>query len=187
MVTKTIWNWLLCACCAISLTGCAMNELEKELLNRDAQPDMTIQKAMDWLNQSIAPVKTLPFNAIKDIYKQNNNPMSPMREEQYRYGLGGFRLKGDPNIYVNEASDTYGRAKKGKPAGIAEMASVLAHEQVHGTETGREGEFPAHRLQSDYLRSQLEKMPTGSQRKSLEDYMRLIEDKAQMYDPKRWK
>ena len=167
-----------------------MDPLLEELTKRDLaartteHDDPVIQQALVYANQALSPVKTIPFDEIMRIYEESGMTLSPKEKEIRRGGLGGFRLSNDEHLLINEDSRAYQNAKKNPSnrAANAILASILLHEQVHGTETGREGEFPAHRLQADFLRSKMSDMPGRTQREELTRYMKDMEYLAQHYD-----
>lgn len=165
----------------------ASDALEQELLQREVartteSSDPVVQRALLVANQPLNPVQPTPFDEIIKIYEQAGSPMSIQKKTQKRDGLGGFRLLNDPKIYVNQDSIDFNNAKKNKPAFDAIMASILLHEQVHNTETGKEGEFPAHRLQADFLKSKIAEMDKPSQRREVSEYADSMEKYAQMYE-----
>lgn len=59
------------------------------------------------------------------------------------------RRQNDPVIYVNDVTSIFKNADKGKPDALAELASILAHENYHITH--QPGELPAYDYQLDVL------------------------------------
>jgi hypothetical protein len=126
-----------------------MDELTRELAARStSHEDPTIQRALTVLGQGVNPIKVVSPEETSAIYAKYGKQPSE--------GVLGFRAPGDKkdvNIYINSESNLYKQAKR-SPLAQTLLAGTLAHEQVHNTD----GEEAARRIESDFLRSQMEKM-----------------------------
>ena len=115
--------------------------------------DSTIQHALIVIGQPVNPIRVMSSEAISKIYAGAGVGDPPA-------GLDAFRAphdRADPNIYVNEDSLAYRNAMSNPSAvGRLKLAAILLHEQVHNTD----GEFAAYSLQSDFVRSKLNGLPS---------------------------
>lgn len=156
-----------------------MDPLLEELTRRElsersmTHEDAVIQRAMSLLGQPVNPVQVVSQSDVEAIYREAAPERVKNRQDEIRlWGVGGFRRPNDeedPNIYINKNHELYRRAKdKGDNLGNLLMAATLAHEQTHNTEHGNEGERAARRIESDFLRSRIDTLPSHDRREALE-------------------
>ena len=131
-----------------------------------------IQQALAVVGQTVNPIRVVGSAQIRELYagRAGVSPPGP--------GLNAFRAPGnpaDPHIYVNEDSAIYRTAvEKPSPLALLTLAATLVHEQVHNTDA----ELAAYRLQADFVRSRLPRLP-WRQREAGRAYLERLDGKAQ--------
>jgi len=132
--------------------------------------DAVIQQALTVLGLAVNPIRVVDLEEIREIYALAGAAPPPP-------GLNAFRAPGDtgdPTIYVNNASRVYrSAARKPSPLALLKLAATLAHEQVHNTD----GEFAAYRLQSELVRSRLNRVPWRQQEEARQ-YLQELDARA---------
>lgn len=136
----------------------------------DIKPDdPAIRRALQILQQPVDPIRVVTPEEARAICATYGKTPSPM--------MMAFRAPGvasDPNIYINSKSEAYRKTGRGDSLALLQLAATLAHEQVHGTEGGVEGERAARRIEADFIRSKL-KSVHPAQRKDAERHLRSVE------------
>jgi hypothetical protein len=128
--------------------------------------DPVIRRALQFVGQALNPIRVLiPAEARATYARYGRTPSSMMM---------AFRAPGDPNIYISCESDAYRKARNNDSLALLQLAATLAHEQVHGTEAGEEGERAARRIEADFIRSKLKNVHPV-QRKDAERHLRVVE------------
>jgi hypothetical protein len=133
-------------------------------------PDPVIERALAIVGQPLNPVTVAGAEDIRRLYSRALDAGPPE-------GLDAFRAPGDasdPRIYVNRDSPIYRRAARSPSALVVlQLAATLAHEQVHNTDR----EFAAARLQADFVRSRLDRLPRR-ERDAARRYLERLEGRA---------
>jgi hypothetical protein len=136
--------------------------------------DPTIRRALDCLGQVVDPVEVVSLDEATALYAGVPGAGAPSP------GVIAFRLRrGDSmsRIFVNREAGTYrGAARKPTALSILQLAATLLHEQVHRTD----GEQAAYRLQADFVRSRLPRVPRR-ERARAERYLESLEVRSRVY------
>jgi hypothetical protein len=105
--------------------------------------DRVVERALALIGQQVNPVAVVNRAAIREIYSRIPGAGTPPP------GLNGFRVAGDPALYINRDSDVYAAAAQdGSPFAILRLAAVIVHEQGHDGGS----ELDACRAQLDLVR-----------------------------------
>ena len=114
--------------------------------------DPVIERALTELGQPLNRIAVISPAEIRRIYVRAGAGWPSPGLEAFRSPLD----PGDPTIYVNREAPAYKMAARARSAfDLLKLASILVHEQVHNTDI----EFAAYRLQADFIRSRLRKLP----------------------------
>jgi len=160
-----------------------MDELLEELTKREManrtmeHEDPVIQRALKLLGQAVNPVQVVE----PQDYNSINLPGALHDQASKAVGFRVWRgEQPDEPIFVNKKSTVYDKASNPRSGNLEALllASTLAHEQIHDTERGEVGEGAALRKQADFLRSKLKTIRTPDERRSLEHYLRVIDERA---------
>ena len=115
--------------------------------------NQVIDSALRLLEHSVTNVRVISPEQVRVLYLQAG-ARPPV-------GLQAFRMLGNPRIYVSAESVVYSEARRSLTTfNLLRIAATLLHEQVHETD----GEFAASRLQADFVRAHLHRLPRSERR-----------------------
>ena len=127
--------------------------------------DPVVQRALVLIGRRVSPIALVDLPAIRQIYSRLPGARVPPP------GLNGFRVAGDPALYINRDSEVYAAAAQGgSPFAILRLAAVIVHEQAHDTGT----ELAACRAQLDLVRRLAGTVPRR-ERAKLRQYREALE------------
>lgn len=132
--------------------------------------DRVVQQALVLIGHPVNPILVVNTSEIREIYSRIPGAAVPPP------GLNGFRVAGDPALYINCDSEVYlAAAQKASPFAMLRLAATIVHEQAHDSGT----ELAASRAQLDFVRTLAWTVPRRESEK-LRQYREALEARTRL-------